>query len=70
MLSPILEEDLTISNDMKILATAINYSEIYPDLVFITNDILLKTIARLFFEDSQIDSIKEKEDSYTGYVIH
>lgn len=70
MLSPILEEDLMISNDMKILATAINYSEIYPDLVFITNDILLKTIARLFFEDSQINSIKEEEDSYTGYVIH
>lgn len=70
MLNPIHEEDLMISNDMKILATAINYSEIYPDLVFITNDILLKTIARLFFEDSQIDSIKEEEDSYKGYVIH
>ncbi len=70
MLNPIHEEDLMISNDMRILATAINYKEIYSDLVFITNDLALKTIARLFFDDQSIDSVKEQEDSYTGYKIH
>ena len=70
MLNPIHEEDLMISNDMRILATAINYKEIYPDLIFITNDLALKTIARLFFDDQSIDSVKEQEDSYTGYKIH
>ena len=70
MLNPIHEEDLSISNDMKILATAINYNELYPnELLFITNDLSLKTIARLFLEDEQITSITIEEDNYTGYTI-
>lgn len=31
MLNPIKEENLQINNDMKILATAINYNKIYPN---------------------------------------
>ena len=70
MLNPIHEEDLSVSNDMKILATAINYNELYPnELLFITNDLSLKTIARLFLEDEQITSITIEEDNYTGYTI-
>ena len=70
MLIPIHEEDLTVNNDMKILATAIFYNNnISSDLLFITNDLSLKTIARLFFDDSQIESIYEKEDNYTGYTV-
>lgn len=69
MLNPILKENLTVNNDMKILATAIFYNNIYPDLCFITNDLAQKTIARLFFDDSQIDSIIEEEDTYKGYTI-
>lgn len=69
MLNPIHEEDLSVNNDMKILATAIFYSNnINSDIVFVTNDLSLKTIARLFFDDSQIESIYI-EDKYKGYTI-
>lgn len=69
MLDPIHEEDLSVNNDMKILATAIFYSNnINSDIIFITNDLSLKTIARLFFDDSQIESIYI-EDKYKGYTI-
>ena len=70
MLNPIHEENLPINNDMKILATAINYNNIYPnELIFITNDLALKTIARLFFDDEKIESIQEEKDEYKGYLI-
>lgn len=68
MLNPILEENLSVNNDMKILATAIYYNNINP-INFITNDLSQKTIARLFFDDNQIDSIQEIEDNYKGYII-
>lgn len=69
MLNPIHEEDLSVNNDMKILATAIFYSNnINSDIIFITNDLSLKIIARLFFDDSQIESIYI-EDKYKGYTI-
>ena len=69
MLDPIHEEDLSVNNDMKILATAIFYSNnINSDIIFITNDLSLKTIARLFFDDLQIESIYI-EDKYKGYTI-
>lgn len=69
MLNPIHEEDLSVNNDMKILATAIFYSNnINSDIIFVTNDLSLKTIARLFFDDSQIESIYI-EDKYKGYTI-
>ena len=66
MLNPILKEDLTVNNDMKILATAIFYNSIIP-INFITNDLALKTIARLYFDDIYINSIKEEPDEYIGY---
>jgi hypothetical protein len=60
MLCSIHEEDLIVNNDMKILATAIFYiNHINSNLIFVTNDLALKTIARLYFDDSQIESIKE-----------
>ena len=71
MLCPIQEENLTVNNDMKILATAIFYNDRLQDnnFYFITNDLSLKTIARLFFDDSQIESIAEEEDTYIGYKV-
>ena len=70
MLCSIHEEDLPVNNDMKILATAIFYmNNINQNIIFITNDLALKTIARIFFDDSQIESIKEQEDNYTGYKV-
>ena len=70
MLNPIIEKDLTITNDMKILATAFDYdNNIHPDeTIFVTNDLALKAIANLFFGDGVIESVKEEEDNYTGYI--
>lgn len=70
MLNPIIEKDLSITNDMKILATAYDYDcNIHPDeTIFVTNDLALKAIANLFFGDEVIESVKEEEDSYTGYI--
>ena len=62
MLAPIIENDLPISNDMKILASAIGYD------TFITNDLALKSIAEIFFKPEQIESAEEVyADDYSGY---
>lgn len=61
--------DLSLTNDMKILATALDYNKHHrnnPIDNFITNDLTLKCIARLFaFSVSSIN--KNKLDEYTGY---
>lgn len=63
MLSPITEKNLPITNDTKILACALSFVE---DVIFVTNDLALKTMARLFF--THIESIPEDmDDEYTGY---
>jgi predicted ribonuclease YlaK len=51
MLIPITARGLSISNDTKILACAIDYdTKVHPDeTVFVTNDLALKQIANLFF---------------------
>lgn len=70
MLQPIEEMDLEISNDMKILATAIDYDKfVQPDeTIFVSNDIALKNIANLYFGSDMIQSICEEEiDPYCGY---
>lgn len=71
MLAAIEEKDLSINNDMKILACANWYNntskEATDDVHFITNDLALKQIANLFFGDGMIDSIPEVEkDEYLG----
>ena len=71
MMAPIIEKGLpTQSNDMKILATAIDYdNNIHPDeTIFVTNDLALKNIANLFFGDGIIESVSEDDDNYSGYV--
>ena len=70
MLNPIKEEDLQINNDMKILATAINYNKIYPNqIIFTTNDLSLKLLSKIFFTENMIDSVEEEIDDYKGYII-
>lgn len=66
MLQPIMANDLEISDDMKILATAYA-NEILID-GFYTNDLSLYTIAKLFFPKEKLFMVKEKEDDYTGYM--
>jgi predicted ribonuclease YlaK len=70
MLNPIKEKDLSINNDMKILATAIDYNNNVrtDEVIFVTNDLSLKTIANLFFGDGMIQSVVEDNDDYTGYI--
>lgn len=70
MLTPIEEKCLTITDDMRILASAIDYdNKIHPDEVeFYTNDLCLFHIANLFFGNDSIKSIKEKPiEDYIGY---
>ena len=63
MLQRIIENDLPITNDMKILASALNYD------IFVTNDLALKKIAQIFFNPNKIESIEEDFDNnYTGYI--
>lgn len=66
MLQPIEEADLSITNDSKILACAKAYAATADqEVCFVTNDLALKSIAKLFFKN--IDSIKEEADDYSGY---
>ena len=70
MLGPITDKDLPIIDDTKILSTAIDfYCSIKPEdeFIFITNDLSLKHLAMLFFEN--VESVNENvEDEYTGYL--
>ena len=68
MLNPIRDRDIPINNDMKILATAIDYQKHDDDIIFVTNDLALKNIAKLFFYSHQITSVKEEDDEYYGYI--
>ena len=58
MLNVIIDNGFDISNDSKILATAIAYDkEVHPDeVVFVTNDRALKHIANVFFGNDSIES--------------
>ena len=70
MIQPIIEAGLPINDDMRILATAIYFDNTYhPDeTIFVSDDILLKVTANLFFGDGVIESIEDtKNQKYTGY---
>lgn len=66
MLQPITHMGLTVTDDTRILATAIKYKKEQEDLTFITNDLCLKSIAKLFFNN--VDSVVKKKDDYCGYI--
>jgi predicted ribonuclease YlaK len=70
MLAPMEEKNFIINDDLRILATALDYDKnVHPDeVVFVTNDLALKNIANLFFGEDSIESVYENEiDGYTGY---
>lgn len=56
------------NNDLKILACALNYAKHHPsdDVIFITNDLCLKHIARMHLDF--VDSVVEEDDGYVGYL--
>lgn len=70
MLEPIAEKALELSNDMRILATAIDFDKLHPDDVnFVSNDICLRNLANLFFGDGCIFQVDEEpEEEIKGYV--
>lgn len=70
MLAPLEEKNFLINDDLRILATAIDYdTNVHPDeTVFVTNDLALKNMANMFFGEDSIESIYEDAvDGYTGY---
>lgn len=68
MNEPLEEYNLEINDDAKILAAAYNYTKHhkFQDVYFYTNDLALKQIARLFF-NNKIGSIDIEQDAYVGY---
>ena len=68
--TPISFRHWEITNDIKILASAIAYDCFrHPDeTIFITNDLALKQIANCYFGQDSIKSIEiAPEEEYTGY---
>lgn len=59
--------DIFINNDAKILACALSYKAQYKrdEIIFVTNDICLKHLARLVFD--KVESVYEDENDYTGF---
>ena len=65
---PLIKAGVSINNDAKILACALSYAKeqaCEDDIIFFTNDICLKHLARLFF--SNVQSIDEDYDDYLGF---
>lgn len=70
MIQPIISASLPIDDDMRILATAIDFdNKHHPDeVIFYSDDILLKETANLFFGDGIIQSVEDNvQRKYTGY---
>ena len=70
MLDPIYSKgDFDVNNDLRILATAFDYDYYkHPDeTVFVTNDLVLKHIANMFFGEDSIESVEEEQEDYSGY---
>lgn len=69
MLAPIEAKGLEITNDMKIVASALDYDKkVHPDeVVFVTSDLSQYNLANLFFGEDSIRLLdEEKEDDYCG----
>lgn len=56
-----------LTDDSKILACAIAAHILNPELIFVTNDLALKEMARLYFDNDKIISIEEEPEEYLGY---
>lgn len=63
-LKPIVKAGISINNDMKILSCAIELSK-NNEVEFVTNDLALKHIALLFFND--VYCVADEVDDYRGF---
>ena len=64
----IIPQEFELTNDTKILSCYLECVRLFPEekIIFITNDLALKSIARVF--TSNVQSLEEdKPDDYTGY---
>ena len=66
MLAPIGVYGFSITNDTRILATALSLND--SELIFVTNDLCLKNIAKSVFGNDKVESVVEKKDDYCGYI--
>lgn len=67
MNKPLLKADININNDAKILACGLSFQRsLGQPITFVTNDLCLKHIASMFFDN--VEQIKYNHDRYTGYV--
>ena len=65
----LIANNIEVTNDTRILATAVDYySENQNNFYFITNDLALKAIAGIFFKDLIISIDEEAEEDYSGYL--
>lgn len=65
----LITNNIEVTNDTRILATAVDYySENQNNFYFITNDLALKAIAGIFFKDLIISIDEEAEEDYSGYL--
>ena len=66
---PLNKAGIFINNDAKILACALSYQKkavkAGDEVSFVSNDMCLKHLARLFFE--KVESIQEDHDDYLGF---
>lgn len=73
MLSPIVSHGFEDNADSRILATVISFINSHPDdnVIFITNDLLLKSIAKTFIKPNQLFNVDEEDpiEEYDGYKI-
>jgi predicted ribonuclease YlaK len=59
-------KQFSVTNDLKIIACALDYSKKNScPIIFVTNDVAQKSLARVFFD--KVDTISEEEDDYCGY---
>lgn len=56
-----------ITDDTRILSDAYEMDK-KDDIVFVTNDLSLKHIAKTFFGDAMVISVPEETDTYNGYL--
>lgn len=61
-----LKDNISLTNDAKIIACARHYASINPEdeIIFVTNDLCCKTIAALYFT---VESVNEDDYDYDGY---
>jgi predicted ribonuclease YlaK len=64
MAKPIVKAGIFLNNDAKILSCALSYNKKH-EVEFITNDICLKHLAKLFLDE--VESVDENRDDYTGF---